>query len=225
MRPDMSSRPETTVYLTLDPAAGPPWAESEACRRLTEALAAEGAAEDERVARLAEARACFDEIHHIRPAVVAGPVVFEYTFTRPGVPIGSEARLRRIPLARWRIHRPAPDRFVVVVQRRRKLSPTRAARWQDHLDPIANAWRGAGLHEAAVATRSFVESSEDVARWTATIEAPMALDGLLAWCDAASDVAGRPHGPNDEVSVPFLVRKALIERGVDVPGATYHGFD
>lgn len=169
------------------------------------------------------ARAHFDETRSIRAALVGGRVVFSYLFTRPAHSIGRDPRLRREPIARWVVHHLGTDHFILVQQRRRLLSPPRAEQWRESLRNIN--WQGNGLHEAATITPELVDAHDDAARWIATIDPPTTLRALLDRIDALMHQPDPLHGPNDEVSLPFLLRKALIEQGFDVPGVVFHGID
>lgn len=170
-------------------------------------------------------RAHFEETHHLRPALIGGRVVFAYLIAHPAPSIGRDPRLRREPVARWVVHHLGADRFILVRQKRRTLSAARTQRWKASLEQASGAWRLPGTHAAATLNPEFVDAPDDAARWLATIEPPMTLAELLTFADAAIADPDRPHGPNDEVSLPFLLRKALIEQRFDVPGVVLHGLD
>lgn len=200
-----------------------------AAQRVVDMTAAEAAA----LVRLAElasveqqiehARAHYEEAAHIGAATVRGRVVFTYTFTRPAISIGGDPHLRRLAVARLIVHAVDAGGFIAVHQTRRRLSERRCDAWRGRLERAAEGWSGAGHHEARVTVAEFVDHADDAARWIARIEAPMNLHGLLAHVDGWLAQPGRPHGPNDEVSLPFLLRKALIEQGFEVPGVAVHG--
>ena len=168
-----------------------------------------------------------------RLEAVPGRIVFRHGFSKPSAFLGWEMRYRSVVSARWLVHHDG-GRFFLVRQRIRELSPIRRRAWQASLSeaPVIGIQKQAGLISAEqakipghVRSADRVHSDDDDACWLSEIEPPMDLDALLAYVDASIHRPGRPHGPNDEVTLPFLLRKALIEQGFDVPGVVFHGAD
>lgn len=152
---------------------------------------------------------------HRAISLVEGPVLFRHVFSRPFV-LTSRAgeRLCGEPVSRWLIHTPSSAQFVLVRQRRLELPALLKVLW----------WKQPGLmprHDDGVSKQAIshhVHSPDDDARWLSVIEGPMDLEALLARADR---FAAAPEGfatVHDQLTLPFRLRKALIEHGYPVPG-------
>ncbi len=162
----------------------------------------------------------------IRIGCVPGRVVFSHVFTRPLAREGRTRHIVRHPAFRWVVHfHGDAGAFTVVRQRRRLLSAPRRQAWNGHLSTALGTHFNRNAQVLGGIIVDCVDSSDDAARWVSEIEPPMDLEALLAYVDASIHQPDRPHGPNDEVTLPFLLRKALIEQGFDVPGVVFHGAD
>jgi hypothetical protein len=156
---------------------------------------------------------------------VEGPIVLRYTFVRPeSVTRGRTQELTRLPVARWLIHLLPDGRFVLVVQERRTLEGGARWRWWNDLQFASTApakrdrYRG---HEDTFhkwAEEAYVECADDSARWISRIHGPMDAAALLSHCDRYFSDTSTFHGPQDEATLPFLLRKMLVEQGHEVPG-------
>ena len=142
----------------------------------------------------------------LKLVAVEGPIVLRYSFVQPAKDPRGKASLR-IPIGRWVVHRHGRDRFVLVELSRRQMDPERCHRWRDELARLSPS----GGHE------NWVECADDAARWIAGIDAPTDARGLIARCDEHVRDPARMHNPHDELVLPFLVRKMLVEQGFDVP--------
>jgi transcriptional regulator with XRE-family HTH domain len=156
-----------------------------------------------------------------RLARVEGPVVFRYSFCYQSIAlIGNKVnKLSAVPSKRWVLHRQADDRFFLVTQQRRLLDSEKAERWQTSLP------EGFLINERTqVGPRLWwLESYDDAARWLSQIEGPMDYNELIAWVDAYVRNPDTHHNPHDEMVLPFLIRKALIEQGYRVEGVLQVG--
>ncbi|MBK7823495.1 MAG: hypothetical protein IPJ61_21145 [Tessaracoccus sp.] len=147
-----------------------------------------------------------------RIIAVEGPIVFRYTFTRPYADRQPKVpgTYRREPIGRWLVHRQARDQFVLVQLTRRHLDGELRERWRETL------WAGGVQGEQPRTV--WVDCDDDAGRWSAAINAPVDASGLLALCDRHLADSNALHGPHDELTLPFLVRRMLVEHGHDVPG-------
>lgn len=160
-----------------------------------------------------------------RVTVVEGPIVFRFAFVTYQLRAhGKSTFLAPVPIARWVVHHLARDRFVLVQQSRRPLLGAARRRWNTERGEIKRNAERAGAPKPQLDallgadSASTVESADDAARWISVIRGPMTSAALLAFCDAYLADRTTSHGPQDEASIPFLLRKALIEHGYDVPG-------
>lgn len=148
-----------------------------------------------------------------RLVAVEGPIVLRYTFTQPVADRQAKVpgTYRREPIGRWLIHRHSREQFVLVQLTRRRLDDAGLARWRDilHASSIQDAY-----HRQTV----WVDCDDDAGRWSATINPATDATGLLGLCDRHLADPNTLHGPHDELTLPFLVRRMLVENGHDVPG-------
>lgn len=142
---------------------------------------------------------------------VEGPIVFRHVFAQLTIvaPRHGSPRLQGEPAARWLVHVQSQGTFMLVRQGRLTLP----ARFQEQ-------WRQAfaGAPDVPRRLKTDVHSPDDDARWLSTIEGPMDLEALLARADR---FAVAPEGfatVHDQLTLPFRLRKALIEHGYPVPG-------
>ncbi len=152
--------------------------------------------------------------------VVEGSVVFRHIFTRPALRIARRnTDLVQDPVARWVVHEQPGPLFVLVRQKRRKLSIKEKELEMEFLRAsVHDVDRGVQeTHLVAVwpslLVRRWVESSDDAARWESTVEVGRSLEDLLTWVDDQEFKV-----PHEFTTVRFLLRKALIEHGHAVPG-------
>ncbi|HLL52370.1 MAG TPA: hypothetical protein VK447_02430, partial [Myxococcaceae bacterium] len=156
---------------------------------------------------------------------VEGPLVLRYTFVRPHlVQRGNTSELARVPVGRWLVHRHPEGRYVLVRQARRVLVGTARWRWwvaqRDARDPTGSRSARSLRVEDFMQERNeaYVESTDDAARWLSEVHGPMDADALLSECDRYIRDPKTLHNPHDELTLPFLVRKMLVEHGHHVPG-------
>lgn len=142
----------------------------------------------------------------IKMVAVEGPIVLRYTFVRPKADPRGKAWLR-IPIGRWVVHRHGRGRFVLIELSRRQLDDERRNRWFSEM-------ARASLSESC---EEWVDCADDAARWTARIDDPTDASGLMTRCDEHVRDPARMHNPHDEMVLPFLVRKMLVEQGLDIP--------
>lgn len=161
---------------------------------------------------------------------VEGAIVFRYTFCEPDFrERGKTWERLRVPVGRLHVHHPARGQFVLVQLRRRRLSGAVAKRWHDELrraafgDENRYSYGDDGLRKwiEEEAEDAFVECADDAGRWRASIEGPMDVTTLLARCDALKKESSPTWSLHDELTVPFLLRKMLVENGFDVPGVEH----
>lgn len=109
---------------------------------------------------------------------------------------------RRVPLERWVVHRAADGLLRVAAQHPRLLLPQAWATLRErfaHMQPFARR----------------VHSADDAGAWLTELHGPFDVPALLAWVDAA---LAEHDEPNASATVPFLLRKALLEHGYEVDG-------
>lgn len=157
---------------------------------------------------------------------VEGPVIFRHAFVR------LDGRLQRngierfwTPIARWSLHDGLRGKFVLVRQYRRHLQPTEMTGWdaQRTRQEASVVSRKAGYGERNLQllpslSSHWVESADDTARWICRVERPMTIEELLNLVDSYVQDSTQLHTVHDQKTLPFLVRKALIERRYSVPG-------
>ncbi len=143
-----------------------------------------------------------------RVVVVEGPVVFRHVFTFPTeAQRGQQVHLTLEPFRRVIVHLHEPNHLVAVWQWRRSLTGTALA-----------SWREFGLSSYRVNEPLRVFAHDDAARWTSKVRNAMAPADFIADFDAKLGLGTERFSPHDRATAPFLLRKALIERGFDVPG-------
>jgi len=157
------------------------------------------------------------ERHPERITLVEGPIVLRYTFVRyRTVQRGNGYHLARDPVGRWLVHHQGQGRFVLIIQERRPLVGSREQRWTEMI-PKPRPYHSLDMAEI-VGTDSWVDCADDAGRWISSLEGPTDAAGLISYCD---NYLGNPqtlHNPHDELALPFLLRKVLVELGYDVPG-------
>jgi len=163
--------------------------------------------------------------HPLVVTYVEGPIVLRHTFAEPRLEIrGREAVLVRTAAARWIVHHQGRDRFVLVRQEPIRLVGAARWRWERTLDRLQSD------HDCGDDSRTardrwrksrrlpVVECADDAGRWVSEVLGPVDAGALLAFCEGyLRDPAAR-HDPHDEMALPFLLRKKLVELGYDLPG-------
>lgn len=156
-----------------------------------------------------------------RLVVVEGPVIFRHAFRFP-YPIrrGRQWTIAFDSTRRWQVHQQGTHSFIFVQLARRLLKGSDGRLWQAAINP-AQMSQGAEV-TGDLFRPSFhhaVQAADESASWAATISPAQSLQSLLSACDKALALdEDRLIGPHDRAAVPFLLRKALVERGFDVPG-------
>jgi len=175
---------------------------------------------------------------------VRGPIVFRYVFRRPAIRVQAcfDGRMRGRALAqetyaRWLIHELPGQLFVFVRQRRRERSRAVVVRdlrtailsfgqrvdfkqcfetFEDAIDslPQVNADRDTKLWNLVqeVVSDPWIKSADDAARWLSAVDQPRGVRELLAAADTHEYTS-----PEESLTVRFLIRKALVEHGHEVP--------
>jgi len=154
-------------------------------------------------------------------AVVEGPIVFRYVLS--GLALKKRVSNERVvpvsverePIGRWLVHQLAGPTFVLVRQVRRKLPEARHSALVSNVR-LGNTRMGYGgwNREGTESLVSpWVASADDAARWTSDINPPCTLTDLLSFVDAFKDFGG----PEESLTVRFLLRKALAEHGHPIP--------
>ncbi|RUO90405.1 hypothetical protein D7Y11_25225 [Corallococcus sp. AB018] len=163
----------------------------------------------------------------IQVTQVEGPVVFRYTFVRLVPVMRKMVELARIPVARWLVHRHLDGRFVLVQQDRRVLAGRALWSWRKTLKSLdhearkrfSQGTRGIDTEFAHLADEEpYVECADDSARWLSVIHGPFDSNTLLGHSEAFFAKPGKEQGAHDALTLPFLLRKMLVEHGHDVPG-------
>lgn len=163
----------------------------------------------------------FDHNAPLRMAQVEGPIIFRYVFYAHETRISARyIELQPIPVYRWLLHRLADGRLLLVRQRRRQLIGSRLSSWErqlarDERDLLSTSRDN--LIKVPVLAHPWVNSSDDSARWISSISEPLSYHEFLDRVDRFVQDPGEPHSGHDEVTLPFLARKALLENGYDVP--------
>ena len=125
---------------------------------------------------------------------------------------------------RWHVHHQGKDRFVLVSQDRRLLVGWSRLRWINDLSHVfGNSRFGYSAPEFPSqfgfnGDQLWVDCADDAGRWISEIVGPTDAAGLIAHCDAYIADPSTQHNPHDEVALPFLLRKMLVEQGYEVPG-------
>lgn len=142
-------------------------------------------------------------------ARVEGPIVFRYTFW--ALAQGTRAPAK-VPIRRWLLHRQPGGRFVLVRQDRRVLDDERLGRWQGMVTQVRLRSSGGP---------AWLDCNDDAARWISQIEKPMDAAQLVSWVDDFLKDPNNGQSPHDELALPFLIRKALVEQGCEIDGVEH----
>lgn len=174
---------------------------------------------------------------------VDGPIVLRHSFRNLMTVLrGPRLELEQVPVARWIIHHQQRGRFVLVCQRRRKLTGVALFRWKEAIEQACETAKEevgpgdfghsdtdiTGVLRFERHARPFVDSADDAGRWIARIEGPLEVADLLGRTDALIADPQEVHGPHDEITLPFLIRKMLVDEGYAVPGVEHvpsYGYD
>jgi transcriptional regulator with XRE-family HTH domain len=158
-------------------------------------------------------RAEFEKARHTEKLVeVEGPIVLRYTFVRHKAAYRHRTlELERLPIGRWLVHHQPNGKFVLVQQERRTLTGKALWRWRNILVTAAEDLK-------KLADEPYVECADDAARWLSAIHGPMDAAALLEHCETYFRAPHTLHGPHDDATLPFLLRKMLVEHGHEVPG-------
>lgn len=153
---------------------------------------------------------------------VDGPVVLRYTFVAHKIQRHRDTyELEREPVARWIVHQQFSGKFVLVHQARRMLEGRALWSWEELVHSLSeDTFRdgGAANFTAKTISAPFIECADDAARWISSVHGPMDAAALLAHSDAYFQDTKTLHSPHDERTLPFLLRKMLVEHGHEVPG-------
>lgn len=179
---------------------------------------------------------------------VQGRVLFRYTFRelRARVVRRESYACAGFPVARWLLHAHPTDRerLVLVRQERRPLSSPALQRiaaaatqalseqlghqdrdgWVVHLEDDSSNYRHVQGRETVrkmlyrYSISPWIESPEDAGRWVSFIERPMKAAELMDFARTWLADPEEAHNPHDEAVLPFLLARALVELGLDVPG-------
>lgn len=155
---------------------------------------------------------------------VEGPIVLRYTFFEHKPERYRDGLEReRVPVARWLVHRQANGKFVLVCQARRMLAGQALWQWKRILHASYEHQFGTRDSDAnrfadTETKAPFIECADDSARWLSRIQGPMDAAALREYCDTYIQDPHTLHDPHDESTLPFLLRKMLVEHGHDVPG-------
>lgn len=143
-----------------------------------------------------------------RLIVVEGPVVFRHTFTFPMERArGKQIQLVFEPFRRVIVHLHEPNQLVGVWQ------------WRRSLDELGiDSWQQFTIRHEPGRNGPWVVAHDDAARWNSAIKSAKSLPEFIADFDTTIGSGAQRFGPDDRATAPFLLRKALIERGFDVPG-------
>ncbi len=151
----------------------------------------------------------------LRFVEVMGPVIWRHTFTwAETVPRGGYKALARGPVSRWVVHRHDQELFRLVRLDRRRIRGSEFEDWHRELPD----WARSGFHPSSAepGLKVWVESVDDPARWSATIEAPMSAGELVSF--AKDFVAKAPDdvSVHDRLTLVFRLVRALHGLGINV---------
>ncbi len=151
------------------------------------------------------------------PVHVRGPIVWSYTAEIPSTDERESATgafRRWFGVRRWVLHKVGRGRYALADLRRRthseiwrKPPPSAPYRGNRPSRPEAPSTLPASL-QAPVHTR------EEAARWSGALHGPWSIQQVLAFIDAAAAEESR----DTATTAPFLLRRALVHRGISVPG-------
>lgn len=161
------------------------------------------------------------ERHPETVTLVEGSIVLRYTFVRyKTVQRRGNSELGRVPVGRWLVHHQGQGRFVLMMLERRQLVGSHRPRWKGM---ILRAGIEAMAAERIVEAESWVDCADDAGRWISSLAGPMDAAALISYCDDYIGNLQTAHSPHDELALPFLLRKVLVELGYDVPGVVRVG--
>jgi transcriptional regulator with XRE-family HTH domain len=169
-------------------------------------------------------RELFLSLGPIKAVQVEGPIIFRYSFCRLGGRLDRRGvDVERVPVARWILHDGQLGKFVLVRQFRRALLGEEQKRWMEEVRTVQEYLRRlrerVSVGETPILLPSYwVESAEDAAKWICQIEVPMTIEELIQFVRTYLQDVNQIHNPHDEAALPFLLRKALVEHGHQVPG-------
>lgn len=156
---------------------------------------------------------------------VDGPVIFRYVFNRlDGRHQRGGIEPMRTPVARWALHDGLRGKFVLVQQYRRHLAPDHLEIWrhqrerQEAVVLARQARFGARQELLPTMDADWLDATDDAARWVCRVEQLMTVEELLAFADGYVEDWLQLHSVHDCNALPFLIRKALVERRYSVPG-------
>jgi len=147
---------------------------------------------------------------------VEGRVIFQHVFEKPRETLTpgrreSLPRIRWTPSRRWTVHDQGPGRLMLVRSEVMVLDGAQLAWWSrecgDHLDTDWGSSNPAKKNPE-------VHSRDEAGRWLSEIEEPRGAAALIERADRLV----RQAGVHDQRTVPFLLRKALLVAGHEVPG-------
>lgn len=162
-----------------------------------------------------------------KPVEVNGPIIFRYTFNRLDGRLHREGiEPLRSPVARWLLHDGMRSKFVLVRQYRRHLNLPQLEHWAAErerqqsvvLASVDDELSSKQSRFLPVVQRGWLDCADDAGRWMSRIERPMSLEELLNFVDCYIEDGRQIHTIHDQMTIPFLIRKALIERRYSVPG-------
>lgn len=233
------NRTTAKVYLVYEDPKGT-WEETEIGRRLLEEQKQPKAApakamvfdvprsrmtaeNDSIEVRIKRSQEDFAESGTHRLVQVEGPVVFRYTFS---VLLSRAFRrsvdLSREPIARWVLHDLHRGKLLLVSQSRRQLTGTAKHRWgiefEEAKSEASEFAQAAGTTLSPMLSSDYVNSADDAGRWISFIIGPQSVEELLRFVDEYLADPKTRHSPHDELVLPYLIRKALVEHGHPVPG-------
>jgi len=154
---------------------------------------------------------------------VEGPVVFRYTFSvLSSRAFRRSVDLSREPIARWVLHDLHRGKLLLVSQSRRQLTGTAKHRWgiefEEAKSEASKLAQAAGTTLSPMLSSDYVNSTDDAGRWVSFISGPLTVEELLRNVDDYLADTEMIHSPHDELVLPYLIRKALVEHGHPVPG-------
>jgi transcriptional regulator with XRE-family HTH domain len=153
----------------------------------------------------------YQEPEDTRIVQVEGPILFRYTFCQPiRIERAKSVDLGREPIARWIVHGLPRGKLLLVRQVRRALTDTRLERWSDAVCEVLGSYQG-GAYD-------WVDCADDAGRWMSILSEPMIGSELIQLVDDYISDSNLVHSPHDELVLPYLIRKALVEHGHPVPG-------
>lgn len=142
-----------------------------------------------------------------------GPILFRYTFFRPIKRLRHrQVELGREPIGRWLIHDLQRGKLLLVAQSRRSLRGFGRERWTGEVHRVL------GSSHSTSTEPVWVDCPDDAGRWISFLRGPFTAEELLQHADRHIRRPTMAHNPHDELVLPYLVRKALVEHGHPVTG-------